>query len=416
MQNPVSGSSQHRWYVLGVLVLIYMMHHLDRVVFSLLQEPIKQEFSLSDTQLALLTGTVYAIAFGAAGLPLGYLADRTRRVTLLAAIVTTWSGLTALASFATQFTQMLVLRAGIGAAESGSTPTNLSILSDLFREKRSTAIGIYMMGSQLGTFVGFAVTGVVAIEYGWRAALLVAGIPGLFLALLLLLTVREPERQSAQQPGSLSASLREISAKPTLFHLIAATVAINIVGPGITTWIPSLLMRAGGQSIEWTGLAFAITTGPLGIAGALLAGVTTEKIAKKNPARMCRLMAFLALLFIPAILVAVSGGALTMLTGYCVGLFFTMFVSTAGYAMCIEGAESHLRGSTAALLQVLSNLIGFGVGPVVGGLLSDLLRPLFGDDSLRYALGIFVFLALWAVFHLLRAGSLFASHAAERQQ
>ncbi len=210
-QRPDGGSPAYRWYVLTILVLVYMMHHLDRVVFSLLQEPIKDEFQLSDAQLALVSGTVFAIAFGIAGLPLGYLADRTRRVTLLSSIVATWSGLTALASMAMNFTHLLLLRVVIGAAESGSTPTNISILSDYFKDKRSTAIGIYMMGAQLGTLVGFALTGFVAANFGWRAALLAAGVPGLFLVILLMLTIREPLRQAENKPGSFTAGFREIA-------------------------------------------------------------------------------------------------------------------------------------------------------------------------------------------------------------
>lgn len=407
-QNQGSATSGYRWYVLAILVAVYMMHHLDRVVFSLLQEPIKDEFNLSDSQLALVSGTVFAVAFGIAGLPLGYLADRTRRITLLSGIVATWSGLTAIASFATHFTHLLLLRLVIGAAESGSTPTNLSILSDYFKDKRSTAIGIYLMGSQIGTLVGFAITGVVAVNFGWRAALLAAGIPGLFLVALLLLTVREPPRQTDHKPVSLRKGLAEIGSNAPLVHLIAATTITNVVAPGISMWLPSLLMRAGGQDIGWTGLAIAFTTAPIGILGTLLAGALTEKIGVTHPARMAQLMALLAFLYIPAILFAVSGGPQVMLIGFCLHLFFHMFVSTPGYAMSMNVAAPHLRGSTTAVLQVLSNLIGFGVGPMVGGVLSDLLKPQFGDDSLRYALGIYVFLILWAVWHLLRAAKIFS--------
>lgn len=405
-QRPDGGPSAYRWYVLAILVLVYMMHHLDRVVFSLLQEPIKTEFQLSDAQLALVSGTAFAVSFGIAGLPLGYLADRTRRVTLLSGIVATWSGLTALASLASQFLHLLLLRVVIGAAESGSTPTNISILSDYFKDKRSTAIGVYMMGAQLGTLVGFALTGVVAANFGWRAALLAAGLPGLFLVILLLLTVREPMRQTDHNAGSLREGLREIAANAPLVHLIAATTIANVVAPGISMWLPSLLMRAGGQDIGWTGLAIAFTTAPIGILGTLLAGALTEKIGANYPARMTRLMALLAFLYIPAILIAVTGGPWIMLAGFCAHLFFHMFVSTPGYAMSMNIAAPHLRGSTTALMQVLSNLIGFGVGPMVGGVISDLLRPQFGNDSLRYALGAYVFLILWAVAHLLRAGKL----------
>ncbi len=173
----------------------------------------------------------------------------------------------------------------------------------------------------------------------------------------------------------------------------------------------TLHMRAGGQDIGWTGLAIAFTTAPIGIIGTLLAGALTEKIGSTNPKRMTQLMAFLAFLYIPSILLAVSGGPWIMLAGFCAHLFLHMFVSTPGYAMCMNISGGHLRGTTTAILQVLSNLIGFGVGPMVGGVISDFLRPQFGDDSLRYALGIYVFLILWAVYHLLRASKIFSQQA-----
>lgn len=404
--EPRQEGGVYRWYVLGVLTCVYMMHHVDRIVFSLLQEPIKQEFALSDSQLALVSGTVFAIAFGIAGLPLGHLADRTKRKFLLAGIISIWSGLTALASLAMTFNHLLLLRVGIGAAESGSTPTNLSLISDYFKQKRSTAIGFYMMGTQLGALVGFALTGVIAVNYGWRAALLAAGIPGLFLLILVLLTVREPKRAADSTPVSLTKGLGEILANAPLVHIIAVTTIANVVAPGISIWLPSLLMRAGGQDIGWTGLAIGLTTAPIGIIGTIFAGFLAEKIGVSRPDRMARLMALAGLLYIPAILIAVSGGPWVMLAGFSAHLFLHMCVSTPGYAMSMNMAAPHIRGTTGAVLQVLSNLIGFGVGPLVGGVLSDLLRPQFGDDSLRYALGIYVFLILWACFHALRAAKL----------
>ncbi|HVY86786.1 MAG TPA: MFS transporter [Caulobacterales bacterium] len=410
-ERPDGRTSGYRWYVLAILVCVYMTHHLDRVVFSLLQEPIKKEFHLSDSELALVSGTVFAIAFGIAGLPVGHLADRTRRIPLLSFIIAVWSGLTAMASFSTSLLQLLLVRVGIGVAESGSTPTNLSLISDYFQTKRSTAIGIYLMGSQIGTLVGFAVTGIVAAHYGWRAGLLTAGLPGFFLILLLLLTVREPPRQAAYVKASLVQGVKQIGANPVLVHLIAATTIVNVVAPGISLWLPSLLMRSGGADIGWTGMAIGFVTAPVGIVGTLLAGIVAEKMGARRPAGLIRLMAMLAFLYIPAILLAVSSGPYIMLLGFCIHLFCHMCVSTPGYALSMNMSPPHLRGTTGAVLQVLSNLLGFGVGPMVGGVLSDLLRPQFGADSLRYALGIFVFLSLWAVWHLLRAAKLLSRGA-----
>ncbi|MGD9979072.1 MAG: MFS transporter [Hyphomonadaceae bacterium] len=408
LQSNAERGGGYRWYVLGVLVCVYMVHHLDRMVIALLQEPIKHEFDLSDSQLALLTGTAFAVAFGIAGLPLGYLADRIHRVRLISGLITVWSVLTALGAASANFTQLLLIRAGIGAAESGSTPTNLSIVSDYFKTKRSTAIGVYMMGPQLGTLVGFAITGIVAATFGWRAALLVAGLPGLLLVLVLLATVREPPRQE-EKPPTPSDAYKAIFANKPLVHLIAATTIVNVVAPGFMMWFPSLLIRSGGLEIGSVGLAIAFTAAPVGIISTILAGHMTEKIATDRPERMARYMALFAVLNVPSIMLAVAtSNAAWLLVGFAIHLLLHMFMSTPGYAMCLGLVAPTARGTTGALMQVLSNLIGFGLGPMVGGVLSDLLRPQFGADSLRYAMAIYGLLSLWAAYHHLRAGALLA--------
>ncbi len=396
----------YRWYVLGVLLSVYMLHHLDRMVFSLLQEPIKHEFHLSDSQLAIISGAAYAVSFGLAGLPLGYLADRIHRVRLLAVLLTLWSGLTALGASAGTFLHLFLVRVGVGAAESGSTPTNLSLVSDYFSTKRSTAIGIYMMGAQIGTLLGFALTGVVAAHFGWRAGLLVAGLPGLCLMLILVFSVREPPRQAVQAASPMEA-LKAVGADPVMVHLIAATTVANVASAGLSIWLPSLLIRSGGMNVGSVGLALAFTAAPLGMLGSVLAGLVTDKVAVKRPERMARSMGVIACCYIPATLLTVAtNNPWIMIAGQCLHVSLHMFVSTPGYAMTVGMASPKLRGTTAALNQVLANLIGFGIGPMVGGALSDAFQPYVGKDSLRYALGMFIFIMLWASYHHFRAASL----------
>lgn len=398
---------RYRWYVLGVLVCIYMMHHLDRMVLTLLQEPIKHEFGLSDSQLGLITGTAFAISFGIAGIPLGMLVDRTNRVRLLAALLTIWSGLTAFAATSSHFLHLFAIRVGIGAAESGGTPTNLSLISDYFaRGKRSTAVGIYLIGSQVGTIVGFALTGVVAASYGWRAALLVAGIPGVCLAVLLLLTVREPARQSVERISPLGA-FKHIGRNPALVHLIIALTIANVVAPGLSSWLPSLLIRSYGVDVGQAGLILAFAIYPFSTAASIIAGMATDRFAAKRMQPALRLMAGAAFLIVPIILIGVLTHSFAVtLTCFAVQHVLHMFINTPGYAMAMTFVPSNMRGTTAAILQVLSNLIGFGVGPIVGGALSDALAPRFGAESLRYAMAIFVFLSFWGCAHMLRAAAL----------
>ena len=147
-------ATRYDWYVVFMLLSVYMVHHLDRMVVTLLLDPIGKEFALTDSQLGLLAGLAFAVPFALAGLPLGMLVDRVNRVRLLTALVTFWSGVTALAAFATGFWTLLLARIGVAAAESGGTPTNVSLISDQMPpNKRATALGVYYMGPSIGTII-----------------------------------------------------------------------------------------------------------------------------------------------------------------------------------------------------------------------------------------------------------------------
>jgi MFS family permease len=407
--------NRYRWYILSLLLTVYMVHHLDRQVVSLLLVPIGAEFDLSDSQLGLLAGTVYAIAFAITGMPLGLLVDRVNRVRLLSALIAIWSGLTALCATATSFVTLVLMRIGIGAAESGGTPTNLSLLSDYFeRRRRSTAVGIYMMGPQLGTIIGFAVAGIIAANYGWRAAFLAAGIPGLILAALVLLTVREPKRGASDavhgvQEAQLAAppfmdALRLIRQQPALVHMIIGLTIANMVAAGVAVWLPALLMRVHGVSIQTAGLSVAFGIATFAALASLFSGMVCDKLGTRSPHAIPRMAAFAALITIPFIVY----GSLTGIYWIAIAAFAAKtvahaIVNTPGYAVSLSLAPPQIRGTTTALLQVLSNLLGYGIGPQLVGLLSDTFRPIAGADSLRYGLIVFVFLNLWAAAHLLRA-------------
>ena len=407
--------NRYRWYILSLLLTVYMVHHLDRQVVSLLLEPIGAEFELTDSQLGLLAGTVYAIAFAVAGMPLGLLVDRVHRVRLLSALIAVWSGLTALCAMATSFSMLVLMRIGIGAAESGGTPTNLSLLSDYFeRRRRSTAVGIYMMGPQLGTIVGFAVAGVIAANYGWRAAFLAAGIPGLILAALVFLSLREPQRGASDavhgvQDAPLAAppfmaALRLIWQQPALVHMIIGLTIANTVAAGVAVWLPALLMRVHGVSIQTAGLSVAFGVATFAALASLFSGMVCDKLGARSPHAIPRLAAFAALITIPFIIYgSLTGAYWVAIAAFAAKTVAHAIVNTPGYAVSLSLAPPQIRGTTTALLQVLSNLLGYGIGPQLVGMLSDAFRPFAGVDSLRYGLIIFVFLNLWAAAHLLRA-------------
>jgi MFS family permease len=411
MPRADSNAGRYSWYVLSVLLAVYMLHHLDRQVVSLLLVPIGAEFALSDSQLGLLAGTVYAISFAVAGIPMGLLVDRVHRVRLLSLLIAVWSGITAVCATANSFVALVLMRIGIGAAESGGTPTNLSLLSDYFdRRRRSTAVGIYMMGPHLGTIIGFALAGVIAAQFGWRAAFLAAGIPGLILAVLVLTTVREPGRgatdataiQAAAPP--LWQALRLIWAKPALCHMLVGLTVANTVAAGVSVWLPALLMRMHGATVQQAGLSVALGVATFAALASLGSGMLSDRLAARAADAVPRLAALAAIITIPCVAV----GSLTsvywiVIVAFAVKNIAHAAINAPGYAITLSLAPPHIRGTTTAVLQVLSNLFGYGIGPQLVGVISDAFKASQGANSLRYGMLVFVGLNLWAVAHFLRA-------------
>jgi MFS family permease len=405
--------NRNRWYVLALLLSVYMIHHLDRQVVTLLLVPIGAEFKLSDSQLGLLAGTVYAISFAIAGVPLGMLIDRVHRVRLLAVLVMVWSGLTALCASAQSFAALLLMRIGIGAAESGGTPTNLSLISDYFdRKGRSTAVGVYMMGPSLGTILGFALAGVIAANYGWRAAFLAAGIPGLVLAVVLFMTVREPLRGAGDATAGVAAvkapplaeSLKLLWSNRTIVHLIIGLTLANTVAAGVAVWLPALLMRNHGATIQTAGLSIAFGIATFAALASLCGGMVADKVGAKMPDAVPRIAALAALVTIPCIIYgAMTSIYMVVIMAFAFKTVAHVLVNTPGYALTLSLAPPQIRGTTMAVLQVLGNLFSYGIGPQLVGSLSDALQPLAGTNSLRYSVAIFALINLWSMAHLLRA-------------
>src|SRR5690606_9272996 len=213
------------WYTLIVLTLVYVSNSIDRTVMSILIEPVKAEFQLSDSQLGVLTGLAFGLTYALAGLPMGWLIDRVNRTKLLAAVVAIWSVCTSICGFAQSYPALVMARLAVGASESAAAPTAMSMIADLFpKERRSTAMGIFWTSTAFGTARSLLLGGVIAAIYGWRAAFFVAGVPGLILAVLIFLTVREPAREPdlggrADEPAPTPLqTLRFVCANPTVFH------------------------------------------------------------------------------------------------------------------------------------------------------------------------------------------------------
>lgn len=404
-REGVEPDRRYRWYVLVVLMLIYTMHYVDRSVINAILEPIRTEFQLSDAQLGLLAGPAYAVAFALAGLPLGLLIDRRNRTRLLALLLTIWSGLTLASGFASGFLSLLMARMAVGAAEAGGSPTAMSILSDYFPpHRRATATGIFFLSVTSGILFGYMVSGLVAAQYGWRAAFFIAGAPGLALALLLYLTVREPPRGRFDPPPvtpsvkpDLRSILRELARNVPLRWTLVGIIIAATVTSGFNAFVISLLMRRYGMGLGEAASVVALCIGLGGGGGSVLWSLLSDRLGRRGkhypPLLIAWTSAAAAIIGMIGILSPVKIVTIIGIAGF--GTLIASFLGS-GYGLLLNLSPPAIRGSCTAVSQVIINLVGAGFGPVVVGGLSTLLAPPFGGDGLTPALTLVLALSFGA--------------------
>ena len=396
---------KHRW-PLTLLTLIATIQFFDRAMMVIVVEPIKQEFGLSDSQLGLVAGLSYAVAFAVAGIPLGWLADRVNRRNLLAGVVALWSAFVALAGSASSYAALVATRVGIGAMDAGGQPCSVSMIADMVqREKRAGAVAVFFAGVPLGMLLGFLGGGLIASEYGWRAGFYVAAVPGLVLAVLLWFTVKEPQRGATEPAGQapekappLMQSLSFMAGQRSLVLIIAASVLVTATSSAMMSWIGSLLIRTHQLSLPTVGVMTALCMGGVGAVGTLLAGSLADRLGAQDMRWQPRLMA------LAAALIALFGAGVCLLpsvaaVAVALGLFAACVAGLNGptYALSQSLVQVRMRGVSMSTLIVLLNLIGVGVGPTVAGVLSDAFAAQYGPDSVRWAMVCVLALNLPAV-------------------
>src|SRR5262245_54477041 len=250
-----AAAPRDRWYVLAVMTVVYALNIADRFSVSTLIEPIRLELQLSDSGIAFLTGSALALFYVTVGIPIASLADRANRRTILAISLAVWSGMTALCGVAQNYWHLLLARFGVGIGEAGGTPPSTSILADKFpAARRPMALTIFALGACLGAWLGSSVAGGVAETRGWRAAFLALGIPGLLVALLVWLTVREPVRgaldhvSAPSKTNTIAATLRYISRRRAAIHLLIGGTVATFWSWGLMWWTPTFLVRSHHMS------------------------------------------------------------------------------------------------------------------------------------------------------------------------
>jgi predicted MFS family arabinose efflux permease len=381
-------------YGLFVLTLVYAFNFLDRQILVILQEPIKVEMGLSDAQLGLLSGFSFALVYITAGIPIAYWADRSNRRNIIAAALTVWSGMTALSGLAQNYSQLLLARIGVGIGEAGGSPPSHSMISDYYPPaQRGTALAIYSTGVHLGVFLGFVAGGLIAQAYGWRIAFMAVGVPGIVLAVLLLLTVREPPRgrwesaaQAAYKPD-LKETLATLSSFRSFRYLAIAGGLTAFVGYGNGNFAPSFMVRNHGLDMGEVGIILAIFGGGGGMVGTFLGGYLADRLGVKDRRWYLWLPAIAAALALPLGFPYLLLDDTTVVIGFL--FVVTILINTyLGPLLAISHTlvPPAMRSLTSAVLFFVLNIIGLGLGPLTAGLLSDAYVPYFGEDSLRYAM------------------------------
>jgi MFS family permease len=426
-QPPIAISGRPG-YVLVLMACLTALNVMDRQLLSVLIDPIKQEFGVSDRAMGLLTGTAFALLHGTAGIPIAVAADRGVRRTIIAVGLAVWSGLTFMTGLARSYTEIFAIRVCVGIGEAASSAPAQSLLSDVFPPaRRATALSILTLGGPLGSILVFALGGWLADVYGWRVAFMVFGAPGLVLALLIRLTVPEPERGAfdarplvtaapppqhgprsgaeASAPIPFGSAVRFLFVVPSIRTVFFASGLHSVGMYAVLGWSVPYLMRVHHLSTGEAGARLAVASALITALGALAGGALADRLAARDLRWLVWLPGIALSLAFPfaqgfalaptakvAILLLVP---VSLLTGSCFGPFYSVLQTLA---------PPRMRALAAALVLSFNTLFGLGLAPPIIGWLNDAGAARWGAESIRYSLCAALGAHLVAALCLARAG------------
>jgi predicted MFS family arabinose efflux permease len=404
---------------LAILLAVYCFNFIDRTIVSILQEPLKQELGLSDTQLGLISGTAFALFYSTLGVPVARIAERVDRPRIIAVALATWSLMTMLCGFATNFLQLFLCRVGVGIGEAGGTPPAHALLSDIFpAERRATAISIYSLGVPLGILFGAVAGGAIGEALGWRIAFMLVGAPGLILAVIVFVVIKDPrsvaaatDRAAAAPPPSLCQAIAYLASRRSFVHLTAGITVASTAGYGILAFTAPFLMRQFDMGLAAAGSATGLVSGLAAGAGTLLGGVLVDRAMRRDRRFGAWIPAVGLMLATPLSITAYMQGewvavvALLAMSGVAQFLYLG-----PTYALVQSLAGTRMRATASALVLLTVNLVGLGIGPPLTGWLSDHFMSVQAEGTadraaagLCMALSLFATLYLWGASHYLLA-------------
>jgi MFS family permease len=395
-------------YALALIFLVAVFNVCDRTILSVLVPEIRAELGLTDRDLGVLMGPAFAVVHVLAGLPIARLADRASRRTIIAAGLFAWSLLTIAQGLARSFPQLLAARMGVGIGEAAGSPPSHSLLSDYASpEKRARALSVLQIGALSGTGLGMVLGGWVNEVWGWRAAFVAVGVPGIALAALVFATLREPPRGSSDGLAAEAAGAREsafgaafraalhLLRTPTYAWMLSGVCAAGVVAIGRTAWEPTFLREVYGMGSAHAGLTYFLIS-PLPSAVGTLGGAwLVDHLGKRDLRWYLWTPAVGNALSVPLSLAFLLWPETHIVAGVPVAFSFSvgMSIVAAGsmpaiLAMGQSLAPPRMRAFSAALWSMLFTFVGMGLGPLLVGDVTERLRPQYAEQAVRYALAV----------------------------
>lgn len=397
-----------RYYFLGMMMLTYALNLFDRQLLSMLQESIKTELLLSDTQLGLLTGTAFAFFYVTAGVWVARWADSSNRRSIIALAVGLWSLMTAVSGLASNYMQLFLARMGVGLGEAGGSPPAHSMISDVFPpEQRSTAFATYSVGVNIGIMAGFLLGGLLNQYFGWRTAFLVVGIPGVLLAVVIRMTIREPTRGWSENKApeldrlSIKTVFTQLWQKPAFRHIALAGGLTALSGYGTMNWSAPYFIREYQLGTAELGIWLAMGSGVCGGIGTFIAGISCDRLSKRDlrwnmwlPG-ITAVVSAVCMIFILTRDSAVIALSANLLMGGLITCYIGPTIAT------LHGiVDPRMRATVSAVFYLIINVIGLGIGPTLIGGISDALTPSQGNSALGTAMLIVIpAAAMWSALH-----------------
>lgn len=380
-------------YALFLLTVVGALNYFDRSIFSVVLESIKSEMRLSDTSIGLLGGFVFVLFYSILGLPVAYLADRYSRRNVIAIGLAFWSIMTALTGMAANVWQLALTRFLMGAGEASNVAPANSLVSDLYsKERRSFVLAVAAMGSTIGMSLAFLVGGLMNQHYGWRSAFYVGSIPGIPVAILLLLTVREPVRgayEKAKAPAQASAfreTMGFLFRSKAYVLVVIGGCMMSIALYAMIIWSAAFLIRVHHLSSEGAG-AFVGISQLASLPGYLLGGFLAARLGERDerwrvwiPGLGCALYGLATILFL------LPDSRSASFAGLGLASFFAALHFGPVYALCLNVAKLRMRAVSTAIFLLCVNLVGQVIGPLETGYLNDAMTSIFGNTAIRYSM------------------------------